>query len=56
MNTPQINAKRWQDHANEIIDAENSRKTPTYKYNCAHASAGQEASGYSGHATNCTWM
>ena len=53
--TPQISAKRWQDQANEIIGAESSRKTPMYEYNCAHASPGQEASGHSGHATNCSW-
>jgi len=52
---PPISPKRWQELTNDIIGAENSRKTPMYAYRCAHSSSGQEASDFCGHKSNCIW-
>jgi len=50
---PPISPKRWQELANDIIGAENSRKTPMYAYRCVHSSSEQEAGDFCGHNSNC---
>ena len=45
----EITAKRWQEYAHSIIEAESSRATPKYEYNCAHSLSPEWTEG------SCNW-